>query len=138
MATLDMQTIRYLNLLDKITHVKTSKCFTYNNTLIFAVPKAFVAQAVGDHAYNIKRMQEQIGKRVRVIAQAEGVEDANRFVSDIVSPTGFKGIVIHQNVLTVNAGNMQNKASLLGRNKMRFAELELIVKDTFGFELKII
>ncbi|MSS75110.1 hypothetical protein EXS73_02770 [Candidatus Pacearchaeota archaeon] len=138
MATLDMQTIRYLNLLDKLSHVKTSKCYTYNNTIIFAVQKNFVAQAVGEQGYTIKRMQEQIGKRVRIIAQAEGQEDANRFVSDVVSPTGFKGMSIQQKLLTITAGNMQNKASLLGRNKMRFAELELIVKDTFGFELKII
>lgn len=138
MVTLDMQTIRYLNLLDKVSQVKTSKCFVYNNTVIFAVPKGFVAQAIGDHALNIKRMQEQIGKRVRIIAQADGQEDANRFVSDVVSPTGFKGIILHQKLLTITAGTMQNKASLLGRNKMRFAELELIVKDTFGFELKII
>ncbi len=138
MAIIDMQTMRYLNLLDKVSQVKTSKCFLYNNTVIFAVPKTFVAQAIGEQAWNIKRMQEQIGKRVRIVAVASGVEDANRFVSDIVSPTSFKGIIIQHGTLTISSGTMQNKASLLGRNKQRFEELELIVKDTFGLELKIL
>lgn len=138
MAIIDMQTMRYLNLLDKVSHVKTSKCFVYNNSVIFAVPPAFVAQAIGEQGWNIKRMQEQIGKRVRIIAEPRGTGDAGRFVSDIVSPVSFKNIVIQQGTAVITAGTMQNKASLLGRNKQRLAELELIMKDTFGFDVKVL
>jgi transcription antitermination factor NusA-like protein len=137
MAILDMQTIRYLNLLDKITHVKTSKCYTYNNTIVFAVPRRFVAQAIGEGAVNIKRIQEQMGKRVRIIGESQGTEDMHRFISDLVSPTTFKGIAVQENTLTITSGTMQQKALLLGRNKTRFEELELVVKDTYGLALKI-
>ena len=35
MAIINMQTMRYINLLDKASNVKTRKCFVYNNTIYF-------------------------------------------------------------------------------------------------------
>ena len=38
----------------------------------------------------------------------------------------------------IAAGNNQNKASLIGRNKRRFLELKKIIQDTYRLDLKII
>ena len=133
-----MQFMRYINLLDSTTRVKTTRCFSYNNMVIFAVPKTFMSQAIGKNAENIYYLQEKIGKRVRIIAESRGKEDIKRFVEDIVSPAQFKSIEIQGNELVIVAGSMQNKANLFGRNKTRLTELTEVIKDDFGLDLKVI
>ncbi|MBS3091594.1 hypothetical protein J4217_04075 [Candidatus Pacearchaeota archaeon] len=134
---LNMQLMRYINLLDKVTGVKTTRCFFYNNAIIFAVPKGFMAQAIGKNASNIYYLQEKMGKRVRIVQESNGTEDIERFVRSIIEPAQFKSIEIKENELIITAGSMQNKANLLGRNKKRFEELKEIIRDDFSLELKV-
>jgi transcription antitermination factor NusA-like protein len=137
MGSIDMQTMRYINILDRVTRVKTMKCFSYNNIIIFAVPKVMVSRAIGPGASNIRIISEQLGKRIKIIAEPSGLSDAERFVSDIVSPIRFVSVELKDNVLVLNAGS-QSKASLIGRNRRREEELNQIIKDSFGIELKIV
>jgi len=138
MAVINMQTMRYINLLDRATRVKTTKCFNYNNMIIFAVPAHMISQAIGPNANNIKNIQDQLGKKVKIIKEPQGIDSAQEFIEDIVAPVKFKSLEIKAPEIIIVAGNMQNKASLLGRNKKRLDELSLIVKDTFNLDLKII
>ena len=137
MATLDLQTIRYINLLDSISRVKTRKCFLYNNMIIFAVPPALVARAIGPGASHIHNMQDKLGKKIRIIKEAQDVSEAERFIKDIVAPVTVHSIEIKEGGIVVTAGS-QSKASLIGRNRRREAELQQIVKDTFRMDLKIV
>lgn len=137
MAVIDMQTMRYINLLDRASKVKTRTCFVYNNTIMFAVPKDLVSRALGPDGLNVRRIQEELGKRVRIIPEARDESEVSEFVSKIVSPVGFKSIEVKNGECILNAGG-QNKAALIGRNRRRYEELKTIVKDVFGFDLKII
>ena len=137
MTIIDMQTMRYINLLDRASHVKTSKCFLYNNSIIFAVPKLFLGKAIGPDAINVRKIQEELGKRVRVIAEPNGAEDIQHFIESIVAPVKFKSLAVENGLATLNAGS-QSKAALIGRNRRRYDELARIVKNTFNVELKIV
>lgn len=138
MTVISMQTIRYINLLDKMTRVKTRKCFVHNNTIFFAVDKRQVSRAIGPGAVNVKKMQDNAGKRVRVIEEANGIEDAQKFISAVVSPVKFKSLEIKEGEIIITAGSNQNKASLIGRDKRRYLELSKIVKDFFEMDLRIV
>ena len=133
-----MTSMRYINILDKVSRVKTRKCFIHNNTIFFAVEERQVSRAIGSSASNIKRIQEQIGKKVKIISEPKSTEDAQRFIEDIVSPIKLKNLEIKDNTIIITAGNNQNKAALIGRNKRRFEELKKIVNDFFNLDLKII
>lgn len=137
MAVIDMQTMRYINLLDRESRVKTRKCFFYNNAIVFAVPRAFLAQAIGRNAEHIRSIQEQIGRKIKVITEAGGIEDAERFVADVVAPVTFNGLEFKDGIFVLTAG-MQSKAALIGRNRRREDELRQIMKDTFGADVKIV
>lgn len=132
-----MQTMRYINLLDRASRVKTTKCFVYNNTIIFAVPRSMISRAIGPDASNIRLIQTQLGKRVRIISEASNPEEALRFVQDVVAPIRFKSLEVKDGSFILNAGS-QSKAALIGRNKRRLDELNQIMKDNFGMELKIV
>ena len=136
MSVIDMQIIRYINLLDRVSNVKTRKCFVYNNMIVFAVPRIMVSRAIGPAASNVQRIQEQLGKKVRIVEEPESMNDAGKFVRDVVSPVKFKSLELKNGAFILTAGS--NKAALIGRNKRRLEELQRIVKDNFGIELKIV
>lgn len=133
-----MRTMRYINLLDKISRVKTSKCFVYNNTVFFAVSKYEVFKAIGPAAFNVKKLQESIGARIRIIRESEGIEDIKHFIDDIIAPIRIKSLEVKDNCLFITAGNNQTKATLFGRNKKRYEELKQIVEDNFNLSLRIV
>ena len=137
MKTIDMQDMMHLNLFGKITQVRKRFCFNYNNLIIFCVPKNLVSRAIGENGRNIKRINEILGKKVKVVSKPEGVHEIKRFIEAIVSPVVFKDLEIKDNEIILTAG-FQSKAALIGRNRRRLHELQKISKDYFGKEFKII
>jgi NusA-like KH domain protein len=138
MAVIDMKTMRYINLFDRISRVRTNNCFVHNNAIFFAVKREEISRAIGPAASNVKKMQAQLGIRVRIIREADGIWDAKRFIEDIVSPVKLKSVEAKEGVIIVAAGSNQNKAVLIGRNKRRYEELKKIVHDFFNMDLRIV
>lgn len=132
-----MQDMRHLNLFNQITRIHTRFYAKYNDTIIFCVPKEFVMRAVGEEGRNLRRLSEILGKRIRIIQMPRGLYDARGFIQTIVKPVMFKDFEIRGNEMIITAGNMQTKAALMGRNKRRLIEMQKIVKDFFGKELRI-
>ena len=135
--TLDMQDLRYLNLFAQITQVNTRYFFEYNNMLVFCVPRKLIKKALGQNAENLKKMSGIIGKRIRVVAQPDGVEDAREFIERVVSPLTFSGLEITADEIIMNAGKM-NKALLIGREKRRLNEMQNIIKYFFKMGFRIV
>ncbi len=129
--------MRYINLLDKVTRVKTKKCFVYNNHIIFAVPSSMLSKTIGPGGKNVREISQRLGKKVKIIKDASSIEEITRFVSDIVDPITFVSLEIKEDCIVITAGS-RNKAALLGRNKRRLAELSQILEDYFGKELRIV
>ena len=138
MNTINMQDMRHLNLFSQITRINTRFCMQYNNTIIFCVPKELVNRAVGEEGRNIKRISEILQKKIRVIPSPRGLQDARGFIQTIVKPVMFKDCAMNGNEIVVTAGSVQNKASLIGRDKRRFFEMQKIVKDFFSRDFRIV
>lgn len=127
-----------MNLFSKITKVDTRYCFTYNDTLIFAVPKIKIPQCLGKDNSNLKKMSEILKRRIKVIPKPRGTEDAKYFIQLLVSPVAFKEIEINDKEIVINAGGVQTKAALLGRNKKRLDEMKTVVKSFFNLDYRVI
>jgi transcription antitermination factor NusA-like protein len=135
--TLDMQDLRYLNLFERVTRIRTHYCFEYNNCIIFCVPREFVSQAIGPDARNLRRISEIIKKRVKVISIPKLPQDIRRFIEMVVSPVTFKDLEILPNEIVMNAGS-QSKAALIGREKRRLIEMQKITQNFFKKDFRII
>lgn len=130
-----MKFIRYLNLFEKLTRVRTKNCFIYNNIIIFGVPSSLVSRAIGEHGKNIKQMNEILGRKIKVISFP--CNSIYEFVCKIIEPLKFKSLEMNDKEVIINAGR-QSKAALIGRNKTRLIELNNIIKEYFGKEVRII
>jgi NusA-like KH domain protein len=133
MATIDMKHMRYINLFSKVSHVPTTKCFVYNGQIIFVVPKGKVSKAIGKEAANVKRLRDILRKKIRVVAMPnkESRESVAKFVVDVVDPIEPSKVEVRENSITISAGR-QNKAALIGRNRVREKELFGVLKDYFN------
>jgi len=134
--TIDMQEMRYLNLFESLTGVRTHFCFRYNESIVFCVPKPLVSRAVGERGRKIWKMSEMLSKKIRVIAVPNGLQDSGIFIKTIISPLTIKSFEIRGNEIVVGGG--KNKAALIGRNKRRLFEMQKIVMDFFGKDFRII
>jgi NusA-like KH domain protein len=128
---LNMQFIRYANLFSRVTKIRTNHCFEYNNTIVFAVPRRFVGQSIGENNSNLRKLSEILKKKIKIVPIPAGKEDVENFVSVIISPIKFKSIDIKEGDAVINVAS-QNKASLIGRNKVRLNEMENILGQYFG------
>ena len=135
--TIDMQGMRYLNLFEKITKVSTRFFFPYNNMIIFCVPRNMLSRALGRDNSNLKKINNILKKKIRIVPIPLGIADAERFIQVIINPVTFKEIEIKDDEIIITAGS-QNKAALLGRHKRRLLEMKKIVGDFFNREVKIV
>lgn len=131
--TINMQLMRYINLFSKTTKIQTRRVFVYNNQIVFAVAEPKVSIAIGRGACNVKKMNEILRKKIRVVAMPN-IDDVNgikKFVEDVVNPIEFNGVEIRGDSLIINAGR-QSKAALIGRGRIREKELGDVLKSYFG------
>ena len=136
-STINMQDMRYLNLFQRITKVRTRHCFSYNETIIFAVQRKFLSKALGKDAENIKKIGNILGKRVRIVALPRDIRDAEDFLKNIISPMQFKELEVTEDEIIITAGK-QNKASLIGRDKKRLHDIQKIAKSFFGKDVRVV
>src|SRR3989344_4996811 len=122
MAIIDMQTMRYINLLERVARVRATKCFVYNNMIYFAVPPQLFSRARGNDNQTAKILSEQLGKRIRIIRDAnDDLHSVAKFVEDVIS-----------------AGSRERAATLIGRNKTRLNELNVIMQTYFGKTIRVV
>ncbi|MBS3081887.1 hypothetical protein J4416_03060 [Candidatus Pacearchaeota archaeon] len=139
MAIINMQTMRYINLLERVARVRATKCFVYNNMIYFAVPPNSFSRARGSDNQNAKILSEQLGKRIRIVRDAnDDLHSVSQFIEDVVSPATFASLEFHNGVYLLTAGSRERAATLIGRNKTRLTELNLIVESYFGKTIKIV
>jgi len=80
-------------------------------------------------------MSEILGRKIKVIPFPS--RNIYEFICKIIEPLKFKSLEMNNNEVIINAGR-QSKAALIGRNKQRLEELNDIVKDNYGKEVRII
>lgn len=136
--TIDMKFMRYLNLFEKITRVRTQHCFDYNSTIVFLVEQRDVAKAIGEAGTNIKKLSQILERKARIIALPSGKEDIEKFITAIIFPVKFKSIEVRDDLVVISAG-LQSRAAIIGRNKSRLNEMKRILEQYFGIkEVRIV
>lgn len=129
-GTIDMQTMRYINLFGKVSHVSTTKCFVYNGSIYFVVLKGMVSKAVGKDGANVKKLSQILRKKIKVIPMPKSSGDIAGFVKAVVDPITFNKVDVKDGEVIISAGR-QSKAALIGRRRIREKELEGILKNFF-------
>lgn len=136
--TLDKKLIQYMNLFEKNTGVRAIHCFNYNSSLIFVIHPKYLTKAIGENGANVRKLCSMVRKKIKIVAEPEGINSLEEFVSAIVFPIQIKKIEIIGDEVVISA-SPQYKAALIGKGKFRFEELQKIIYEYFNFKkLKIV
>jgi len=109
--------------------------------LVFVVPQPAVQMAIGKENLNLKKLSDILGKRIRVVAEPNGIKDLQHFVTTIVSPIQFEKLELLTAVdgggkeAVITTGGRESKAMLIGRGRAREAELRDILEQYFGVKV---
>jgi len=133
LAKLDIQKIQYMNIFEKIMKIKAKYCFTYDNTIIFTVPKKHVTKAIGKNAQNVNKLSERLNRKVKIVATPTSSIDLDYFISVIIFPYKFKRLSLQNHELTIFSAPRE-KAALIGRGKKRLKKLSEVLERFFNIK----
>lgn len=140
MATIiDMQQMRYINLLSKVSGVEPNFSFLYSGQLFYLVPLRSVSKAIGKDAVNARKISSIVNKKVKIIATPKRDDEAQilKFVIGLIEPVETNKIEVKESDVIISASRM-SKANLIGRNRFKEKQLSKILKDVLGKGLKFV
>jgi transcription antitermination factor NusA-like protein len=84
---------------------------------------------------NVKILEREIGKRVRVIEHREKVED---FVRNVIYPLKVEEVVLQGDVVEIRDNDKKTKGLLIGRDSKNLEFINMVVKRFFSVDVKVI
>lgn len=132
---LDQEAFGLSSLMEKIARVRVKDCFKDEEIIYFVVAPGELGKAIGKGAVNIKRVQEELGKRIKVV---EYNEDMVTFIKNIIYPAKVEEIVEENNVIFIKDSSKKTKSLLIGRGGKNLKLINRAVKRFFNKEVKVV
>lgn len=133
---IDITLIGYITTFENITGTNVKDCFiNKNNQVVFVVKPGQGSKAVGKNAFNLKRIEKLLHKKIKIIEFNEKPEE---FVKHAIYPLKSPEIKLTENnEVIIKTDSTHLKALLLGRDKANLKELQEIVKKYFNVTIII-
>jgi|SRR3989344_3936845 len=127
----DAEIMKYIALLENIGKVRIRDLFLHNNMIVCVVDKSSVSILVGQEGKKIKKIQNMLNKKVKVIAYSDDVKD---FVKDFIYPIKADSIEEDNEGLTIHCRDSRTKGLLIGRERRSLTDLQNVVSRYFKVE----
>ena len=123
-------------LMEKITKAKVKDCFTdEEGTIYFVVASGELGKAIGKGASNIKRLQQELQRKIRIIEFSDNVAE---FVKNIIYPLRIESITEEQETVVIKETNKKAKSLLIGRQGKNLKLINRAVKRFFPHQIKVV
>ena len=126
---LDTDTLGLGTIMERITRTRVKDCFKEEDTVYFVVGAGELGKAVGKGSSNIKRVQEELGKKIKVIEFRSNVAD---FVKNVIYPLKVEQIVEEEGVVKIKESSKKTKSLLIGRGGKNLKLINRAVKRFFN------
>lgn len=120
----DISLMQFISLFEKITHAKVKDCYQDDvlGKLTFVVQPGQIRKAVGKQGSNIKRIEQKLKKRIRVI---EFDPDLHGFIQNMILPLRVKDIEEQEDgIILLHSDDTKTKGLLIGRSAANLCNLE--------------
>ncbi len=133
---LDTDVLQLSMLIEKITHVKVKDCFAdHNNTMLYVVVNpGQLGKAIGKGGLNIRKIQQVMNKRVRMI---EYNDQVSSFVKNVIYPLKVESIIEDEKGILIKDSNKKTKSLLIGRGGGNLELINMAVKRFFNKEVRV-
>lgn len=122
--------------MERITKAKVKDCFTSEEgTIYFVVAPGELGKAIGKGAGNIKKLQQELQRKIRIIEFNDNVAE---FVKNIIYPLRVQSVTEEQDTVVIKETNKKAKSLLIGRQGRNLKLIQRAVKRFFAHEIKVI
>lgn len=133
---LDQEMFGLSSLMERITGTRVKDCFKDDEgSIYFVVAKGFLGKAVGKGGVNIKKVEKNLGRKVRVI---EFSDDSADFIRNIIYPIKVDEICEEEDYVVIKDSNRKTKSALIGRGGKKLQLINRAVKRFFSKEVKVV
>ncbi len=132
---LDQDTFGLCSIMERITKARVKCCFKDDDTIYFVVDIGELGKAIGKGGINIKRVQQEFGKKIKVI---EFRNDPASFVRNIIYPVKVEEIVEDGKEILIKDSSKKTKGQIIGRDRSNLNFINKVVKRFFDVEVKVV
>jgi N utilization substance protein A len=130
--TINNETFRYLNAFSTLTGVSAIDCFEVRDEIVYVVEPGKIGIAVGKGGSNIKKVENLLKKKIRLV---EYSNDPTTFIRNVLYPMKVKNVYIStkssgNKVINIQADARLKKALMRDRKKM-YSLLSTLVERHF-------
>ena len=132
---LDQEVLGLSSLMERLTGARVKDCFRDDHeTVYFIVAPGELGKAVGKGGIHVKRVQQELGKKIRIIEFSPSVPE---FIRNIIYPLQVEKIIEEESIL-LQESNRRTKSLLIGRDGKNLKLINRAVRRFFHKEVKVI
>ena len=126
---LDTDTLGLGTIMERITRTRVKDCFKEEDTVYFVVGSGELGKAVGKGGSNIKKVQEELGKKIKVIEFRSNIAD---FVKNVIYPLKVEQVIEEEGIVKIKESSKKTKSLLIGRGGKNLKLINRAVKRFFN------
>ena len=120
-----------MTLFENLSGVRVKDAFLRNLSVNFIVDKGNLFKAIGKNGANIKKIENLIKKKIRVI---EFNDDICKFADNFIYPIKAEKIEFEDKILKIYVHGAGTKGLLIGRESKNLKELKEILSRYFEID----
>ncbi len=133
--TYDSDSMKLIMLFESMTRAKVKDCIQ-DEKIVFVIEQGDMGKAIGKSGANIRRMETQLKKKIRLV---EFSSDVLQFVRNVIHPIEALGITQDSGIITIHGKDTSARAMLIGRERKNINHITQIVKRYFDVkEIKVV
>ena len=133
---LDQQLLGLSIIMERLSGARVKDCFKFDEIIYFVVATGDMGKAVGKGGTTIKRIQQELDKKIRVIEFREKAAD---FIRNVIYPLTVEEIVEEEGDILIKDDSKKTKSLLIGRDGKNLILVNRAVKRFFDVkEVKVI
>jgi len=135
--TFNADIIGLISLFETLTQAQVKDYVMREESLLFIVNENEIGKAVGKKGVNVRRLEDRLRKRIRVV---EFNPDVSRFVRNLIMPYQAKSVIVEEGIITIIPDDHKSRGMLIGKNASILRFNESIVKRYFKdiTEMKVV
>ncbi len=133
---IDLESIRLMNLFEKITRTHVKDIFKYKGRLTFLVAEGELRKALGKNKTNLIKIESLLNQKIRIVSFSN---DKLRFIINLFHPLKVLEIREEDGVVIVKGPDAKTKGLMIGARAKNLRETEEIVRKYFDCkEIKVV
>lgn len=131
---LDQEVLGLSSLMERLTGARVKDCFREQDMVYFVVAPGELGKAVGKGGIHVKRVQQELGKKIRIIEFSPSIHE---FVRNIIYPLQVEKIIEEDSII-LQESNRRTKSLLIGREGRNLKLINRAVRRFFNKEVKVV